>query len=227
MQEETRTLAGLATTIVSAASPPELTVVLLHGYDMSPGDLSPFAHSITVPAQFLLPRGPLPSHNGNGAWWGVDVEARAQAQSIGPRDLADEYPTGVDSARTQLTELIEMARREYATPKLVVGGFSQGGMLACDAVLHGSIRADGLVMLSASRIRRKAWEREGQRLRGLPVFVSHGRRDADLAFAAGEGLHDFVRAAGARTTWVPFDGGHEIPLIVWRNLRIFLNALLN
>jgi len=93
--------------------------------------------------------------------------------------------------------------------------------------LHGSIRADGLVMLSASRIRRKAWEREGQRLRGLPVFVSHGRRDTDLAFAAGEGLHDFVRAAGARTTWVPFDGGHEIPLIVWRNLRIFLNALLN
>ena len=106
-------------------------------------------------------------------------------------------------------------------------GFSQGGMLACDTLLHGSIRADGLVMLSASRIRRKAWEREGQRLRGLPVLVSHGRRDADLAFAAGEGLHDFVRAAGARTTWVPFDGGHEIPLIVWRNLRIFLNALLN
>jgi phospholipase/carboxylesterase len=227
MQEETSTLAGLATTIVRAASAPELTVVLLHGYDMSPGDLSPFAHSITVPALFLLPRGPLTSHNGNGAWWGVDVEARAQAQSLGPRDLADEYPTGVGAARIQLTHFVEVARREYPTPKLVVGGFSQGGMLACDAVLQGSIRADGLVMLSASRIRRKAWEHASQRLRALPVFVSHGRGDTDLAFAAGERLHDFVRAAGARATWVPFDGGHEIPLIVWRNLRIFLNALLN
>src|SRR5438477_6162393 len=119
-----------------------------------------------MPAKYLLTRGPLTIHTGNVASSGDDVEARTQAQSIGPRDLADEYPAGVDSARTQLTELIEMARREYATPKLVVGGFSQGGMLACDAVLHGSIRADGLVMLSASRIRRKAWEREGQRLRG-------------------------------------------------------------
>jgi predicted esterase len=30
----------------------------------------------------------------------------------------------------------------------------------------------------------------------------------------------------APVTWVPFDGGHEIPLIVWRALRKFLNALL-
>jgi phospholipase/carboxylesterase len=32
--------------------------------------------------------------------------------------------------------------------------------------------------------------------------------------------------AGARVFWVPFDGGHEIPLVVWRGLRKFLRALL-
>jgi phospholipase/carboxylesterase len=204
-----------------------MTVVLLHGYDMGPADLTPFAHSITVPALFLFPEGPLASPTGNRAWWGVDSEARAQAQARGPRDLADEYPAGVESARIQLAKLVEDVRETFETQKVVVGGFSQGGMLACDAVLNGSISVDALVLLSSSRIRREDWEHNGHRLTDLPVFVSHGRRDADIGFGAGERLHAFVRAAGARTTWVPFDGGHEIPLIVWRNLRFFLRALLD
>ena len=45
------------------------------------------------------------------------------------------------------------------------------------------------------------------------------------AFAAGEALRDFHRNSGARVTWQPFDGGHEIPLVVWRTLRRFLAEL--
>jgi len=65
-----------------------------------------------------------------------------------------------------------------------------------------------------------------ERLRDLPVFVSHGRMDSDLAFSAGEALRDFMTASGAQVTWAPFDGGHEIPLAAWRGLRKFLYSLL-
>jgi phospholipase/carboxylesterase len=54
------------------------------------------------------------------------------------------------------------------------------------------------------------------------VLISHGRADSDLAFAAGESLRDCLTTAGAATTWVPFDQGHEVPLVVWRRLRKFL-----
>jgi predicted esterase len=64
------------------------------------------------------------------------------------------------------------------------------------------------------------------RLQNLPVFVSHGVADPDLAFAAGERLRDFVLESGARGAWVSFDGGHEIPLVAWRGLRKFLGSLL-
>jgi phospholipase/carboxylesterase len=63
------------------------------------------------------------------------------------------------------------------------------------------------------------------RLRGLPVLVSHGRADADLAFAAGERLRDLLAGGGADVTWVPFEQGHEIPLEVWRALRKFMTTL--
>jgi phospholipase/carboxylesterase len=121
---------------------------------------------------------------------------------------------------------LEAVTTEFRPQRLVVGGFSQGGMLALDTVLRGSQTVDGLVLLSASRLAMSDWEPHRARLRQLPVFVSHGAADQDLAFSAGERLRDFVLESAARVTWVPFETGHEIPLVVWRGLRKFLSALL-
>jgi phospholipase/carboxylesterase len=228
-------IAGLRTTAVGSPDAP-LTVVLLHGYAMRPSDLSPFAHSLGVPAFFLFPQGPLPSPGGGHAWWGVDEEARAAAIAAGPRDLANEYPPGLPAARLQLERFLDAVATEYGlsrtvtsrtvATRTVIGGFSQGGMLALDWVLRCARDFDGLVLLSSSRVTTNEWLPRRARLARLPVFVSHGAADTDLAYTAGERLRDFVLESEARVTWVPFEGGHEIPLIVWRALRKFLGALL-
>jgi phospholipase/carboxylesterase len=97
--------------------------------------------------------------------------------------------------------------------------------LACDAVLHDEARLDGLALLSSSRIDIVDWRRRASRLRGLPMLVSHGETDDDLAFAAGEALRDFCSEAGAAVTWIPFPGGHSIPLVVWRAIRRFVAGI--
>jgi phospholipase/carboxylesterase len=99
-------------------------------------------------------------------------------------------------------------------------------MLALDWVLCGNQRVDGLALLSTSRLALSEWQPRRERLRNLPVFLSHGASDRDLAFAAGERLRDFLLESAAQLTWTPFEGGHEIPLVVWRGLRKFLAALL-
>jgi len=218
-------IAGLRTTAVGQPDAP-LTLILLHGYAMRPADLSPFAHSLGTPAYFLLPEGPLPSTIGGHAWWAVDREARERALSRGPRDLTDDYPQGLSAARHQLGRFLDAVAAESPPRRLILGGFSQGGMLALDWVLRGTRAVDALALLSASRLAARDWHPHRARLRDLPVFVSHGSGDQDLAFAAGERLRDFVLESGARTTWVPFEGGHEVPLVVWRGLRKFLSALL-
>jgi phospholipase/carboxylesterase len=228
--ERTLDIAGLRTTVVGS---PEavLTLVLLHGYAMRPSDLSPFAHSLGIPAFFLFPQGPLSSPGGGHAWWGVDEEAREAAIAGGPRDLTNEYPAGLGAARLQLGRFLDAVATEYKPRRTVIGGFSQGGMLALDWVLRRNERAppqdvDGLVLLSSSRVAAADWEPHRGRLEGLPVFVSHGSTDTDLAYAAGERLRDFVLESAAQVVWTPFEGGHEIPLIVWRALRKFLGGLL-
>jgi phospholipase/carboxylesterase len=224
-EQRTVDIAGLRTTAIGLPDAP-LTLVLLHGYAMRPADLSPFAHSLGTPAYFLFPAGPVPSPIGGHAWWTVDLEARESALARGPRDLTDDYPRGLDVAREQLGRFLDVVAAKFPPQRVVIGGFSQGGMLALDWVLRGIQPVDALVLLSASRLATRDWQPHRERLRNLPVFVSHGTADQDLAFAAGERLRDFVLESGARASWVPFEGGHEIPLVVWRGLRKFLSALL-
>ena len=81
-------------------------------------------------------------------------------------------------------------------------------------------------MLSSSPIDVTGWQPHLSRLQDLPVLVTHGRNDPDLSIAAGETLRDLFERAGARVTWTPFDGGHEIPLVAWRALRQFLLQIL-
>lgn len=216
----------LAAEGIRVGDEPRLVVVMLHGYAMRASDLSPFAHSLGFPAVFYVPDAPIAAVPEGRAWWPMDQERRRVALLAGPRDLAEEVPAGAPAARALLAELVARARRAHPGLPVAVIAFSQGGMLACDAVLHDAVRLDALALLSSSRIDISNWRRRADRLRGLPMLVSHGEADDDLAFAAGERLRDFCIAAGAEVTWVPFADGHSIPLVVWRGIRRFLTRVV-
>jgi len=202
--------------------------VLLHGYAMGPADLSPFARSLGLPGRYLFPQGPLQLGDARHAWW-PRIQERRRALHPGPRDLALEHPADLPRARQRLADFLRAVRGPQPARSLILGGFSQGAMLALDYALQAPPAAGedltALVLLSGSRIALADWSAQLPRLRDLPIFVSHGRRDGDLAFAAGEALVALLTAAAARVTWCPFDGSHEIPLGVWRQLKRFLQAL--
>lgn len=220
------TIAELQTLIAGADGPGRTLVVLLHGYSMTAEDLAPFGRSLGLPGVFLFPQGPLPAVPAGRAWWSIDLEARAARQAQGPRDLSDLIPQGLPHARAQFARYIDSCRERFRPERLVVGGFSQGGMLACDWLLHCAAPVDALLLMSASQVNAAAWQLQRRRMVDLPVFISHGQADADLSFAAGERLRDFALDAGARVTWTPFAGGHELPLTVWRAVRKFLQPLV-
>ncbi len=216
----------MLTVVNGATGGSELSVVVLHGYAMDHQDLAPFAGSLGVPGRFHFPRAPDAAPLGGRAWWPIDLAARAAALERGPRDLWDQYPAQRARARQELLRQLDAPDLFAASAPVVWAGFSQGGMLACDTLLHEPVRLDGLILLSSSRIALNEWQAHRERLKGLPVLVAHGTRDPDLAFAAGQGLRDWLCESGAQVQWVPFEGGHEIPLAVWRQVRTFLRARL-
>jgi phospholipase/carboxylesterase len=215
----------LTTIIGSEQTAPRVNVVLLHGYSMNAADLAPFARSLGVAAVFHFPEAPTPCAEGGLCWWPLDAEGR-RSRGGGPRDLAAAHPPGRDAARAALHETLNHIAARWPTLPLVIGGFSQGAMLSCDYLLQhaAAIPVAGLVVMSSSRLAFDEWEPRLQRLSGLPALVSHGTRDEDLSFDAGAALEAALRRAGAHTEWLPFEGGHEIPLVVWRALKRFLLA---
>lgn len=230
MKEETLEIANLRLISVGDPETAQLVVLLLHGFQMQPSDLAPFAHSLRLPAWFLFPEGPLPAEPTGRAWWHIDAKKRDEILLAGPRDFAEQHPPDLPAARARLTELIAEIAPRIGDRPLFLGGFSQGAMLASDTVLRSTFPLAGLILMSGSRIgwdeQEPLYARAGERFRKLPTLVAHGRADADLSFAAGTALRDALVSAGADVTWLPFDQGHEIPLVVWRTLRKILVASL-
>lgn len=219
LAERRETLGGLEAVLVGDRNAATV-VVVLHGRQMQGSDLAPFAHSLGVDALFVFPDAPISATPRGRSWWPSAAERAAQTLFEGGADLFALDPPGRQAARDALAALLVALG---AQRRCILVGFSQGGMLAMDYVLHGG-SVTALALLSSSCIALDEWTPRVRCLAGLPVLVAHGALDVELSILAGERLRDLAAAGGAAVTWVPFDGGHEIPLPVWRALRRFLFA---
>jgi phospholipase/carboxylesterase len=206
-------------------------VVLMHGFGAPGTDLVGLWRVLDVPSEvrFAFPEAPheVPGMFGARAWWMVDFERAERAMAEGPRSYADEVPPGMESATDQVVEMIKAMTAELSVPddRLVIGGFSQGSMAACNAVFARDLTPAGLVVLSGTPVNLAAWRSGMASKPQVPVFQSHGASDPLLSFEAAEQLRDAMRAAGLSTDWVPFRGGHELPMPVLEGLSRFLSQL--
>jgi phospholipase/carboxylesterase len=208
-------------------------VVLLHGFGAPGDDLVALWRAIDVPHQvrFVFPAAPLApaefAAHGGRAWWHIDTVAMQQAVAAGrARDRSRELPAGMLEARTQVIELLDAVERalDVGGERLVLGGFSQGAMLACDVALQTDRKLAGLVLLSTTLLCRDIWEPRMAARRDLPVFQAHGRRDPLLPHALAVELRDLLRGAGCQVDWLEFNGGHEIPASVLQALGQFIRT---
>lgn len=196
------------------------TCVLLHGFGAPGEDLVGLAAAIEAPVRFVCPEAPIELGGlyGDGrAWWRLDLARLEDELRRGvPIDGRDEIPDGLLAARGQVMRLLEEleARFSLAANQLVLGGFSQGAMLALDVALHRDAPPAGLLLMSGTLIAQSVWQPRMASLAGVPVMLSHGRHDPLLPFRVAEVLRDRLIDAGASVDWHPFTGGHEIPMAV-------------
>lgn len=209
-------------------------VILLHGYGAPGEDLVPFGRALDVPdgTRFAFPAAPISLATGFGAraWWHIDIEALERAMTAGQhRDQRHTVPEELAETRRLAGDTIRALVAGLGAKKVVLGGFSQGAMLALDLALCGDLGDTdlaGLVLMSGTLLAEDQWRPQLPSRRGLPVFQSHGQVDALLSFEAAEELRGMLDEAGLPVTFVPFRGGHEIPPPVLEGLEAFLKEAL-
>ncbi len=204
-------------------------VILLHGFGAPGDDLVSLWNMLRVPdtVRFAFPAAPLQlpgGFPGGRAWWMLDVDRMVRDAASGRgRDL-HAVPDGLATAREQLLAMLDALDREWGLPadQVFLGGFSQGAMLACDAMVRSARPFAGLIILSGSIVAQQEWEERWPQRTGLPVFQSHGTDDPILPCTTATQLRDTLRRHGLPVTWHEFRGGHEIPLPVLERLGAFL-----
>jgi len=209
-------------------------VIFLHGFGAPGADLVPLADVLDVPARmrFIFPEGPLSLSFGPSdarAWWIIDfarIEADRAAGRV--RDMSTEVPKGLALARERMLAFLKDLPRQLPIEfsRTVMGGFSQGAMLTCDAVLQTDYPFAGLIQLSGNLLAQPVWGPLMSKRKGMPVFQSHGTQDEILPFIGAERLRDALTKAGLAVEWQSFRGGHEIPQSVLRALKMFFNRML-
>ncbi|MBX5480480.1 MAG: phospholipase [Myxococcaceae bacterium] len=216
---------------------PDVNVVLCHGFgapgdDLVPlsGELSGLLGDVGARVRWIFPEAPLSLAELGApmgrAWWMIDVERLVMRRDWDR--YVDEVPDGLPKARRMLTALIDdLSRRTgVGMSRTILGGFSQGAMLATDLTLRAEEAPLGLCVLSGALIARGAWMERAPKRTALPIFQSHGRNDPILPFEIGERLRKLFEDAGMSVTFVPFNGEHTIPMSVLEQLAAWMKMRL-
>lgn len=202
---------------------PELVVILCHGFGAPGTDLVPLGPELlsartqlSETTRIIFPEAPLepPELFGGRAWWPLDVAQLQQAIERGEfRNLRNENPAGLPSAREKLISVIEAVRGETGLPmsRIVLGGFSQGAMLTTDVSLRLDERPAALCVWSGTVLCEDEWRDLAAKRGPLRVLQSHGRTDPILPFEAAGWLRDLFEESGFDGEFIEFPGVHTIP----------------
>jgi len=197
-------------------------VVLLHGWGAPGDDLVALADLLVRPqTRFFVPAAPLSEFGEGRAWWHLDPSDRP-AHAWDDKGPAGYQPCHlVMSARAAVRTLLGSIRSRYAPDALIIGGFSQGAMLSLDVALAEGAAVDRVAALSGVLLADSLASLHTARSSRPPVFLAHGRHDTVVPFAGAERANEILTQHGFAVTWRPFDGGHEIPPSVVKDLRSF------
>lgn len=210
---------------LNAAEYDEWTV-LCHGFGASAEDLfglaDPLVKAFEKQARrplMIFPEAPIDMSDfgmpGGRAWWPLNMaKLLAMAESNDFQSIRNDIPPGLDDAKGILVDGLESIAEKFglSTKRLILGGFSQGAMLAADAAIRGlSEPPERLALFSGAMICEALWTAHSDSLKNTVVFQSHGRQDPVLPIQTGRWLGDFMNLHAKKATMVEFDGGHWIP----------------
>jgi phospholipase/carboxylesterase len=223
MKLTTARAGGLVVRIVEneeRSGDPAAIVVLCHGYGAPGTDLVSVAGELVsieprlADVRFVFPEAPLPLEHvpfGGRAWWEIDVGRFASAVAAGALErLFDETPEGLPRARKLLLAALEELRARAPRAPLILGGFSQGAMLATDTALRLEDAPAALVIFSGTLLSRAEWMELSRKRAALAVLQTHGTHDPILPYPAALELKRVLEDGGMKVRFHSFPGGHGL-----------------
>lgn len=202
------------------------SIIFFHGYGADAQDLFPLSDAIPTTKKYnwYFPNGPLSVPIGMGwegrAWWQISVERYQQESS--KLDISEEVPAGIDKLVTEFKLWLEA--KKIDPKKLILGGFSQGGMLALNLFFNLETPPKALVLLSSNLVNKSALKNKIKpEMKDSTYIISHGHNDSVLPIAGADRMQSFLNSAGLKGKMIRFNGVHEIPQQIISEVGSFIS----
>ena len=202
--------APLATVEIDPLIAPVAVVIWLHGLGADGHDFEPIVPELRLPAhlpvRFVFPHAPEVPVT---AFGGQRARAWFDFNPGGAADLP-----GLKKSVLQIHDLIQNEIDSgIPAERIVLAGFSQGGVLALQTALYYPRRLAGIIALST-------FLADGERLGSakaqanarIPVLMCHGQQDAVLPMSLGKSTLATLNSAGYAVEWREYPMGHEVCL---------------
>lgn len=206
---------------------PDASVIWMHGLGDTGHGWSQVVPELALPAslrvRFLFPHAPsMPVTINQGyvmpAWYDIraaDLTSRADLD-------------GVRESRARIEAMIAAERaRGVAASRIVLAGFSQGGVVALYTGLRHAERLAGIVGLSTYVVDPPSLVAEASPAnRGVPILMAHGLRDPVIRYAWAEASRQALERGGWKVEWHAYPMEHEASHAEIRAVGDFLARVL-
>lgn len=179
-------------------------LVLMHGVGSNEEDLFGLAPSVPAHFHVVSLRAPNVMGQGSYAWFQFGVTPQGQRVINQEQEAA---------SRQLIAETVSALSRQLGVPpeRVVVGGFSQGGIMALSLLLtqpqlvHGAMVLHSRLLAEVLPLMAPA-----DQLRGKQLWVSGGTRDQVLPLAHAQAIRAQVQQLPLALTYAEFPNAHEI-----------------
>lgn len=197
----------LDTLCLDPALPARHSVIWLHGLGADGHDFEPIVPQLGLAERlgirFVFPHAPYRPVTINGGY-----VMRAWYDIVTPEIDRKPDLAGILASTAAVTALLEQEiARGIAPSRMLLAGFSQGGVIALEAAARFREPLAGIMALStylADPVNFPATRS------AMPVFVGHGQFDDIVPPALGERSRDSLTAKGYRVTWKDYPMPHSV-----------------
>ncbi|EWH08935.1 carboxylesterase [Catenovulum agarivorans DS-2] len=187
-------------------------VVWMHGLGDSGHGFAPLVPELNLPdnlgIRFVFPHAPVRPITINN---GLPMRGWYDIVSFDMNNRADEK--GVLTSAEQLQALIdsELAKHNLTHDKLVIAGFSQGGVMAYHLGCRQPEAPAGILSLSAYlSMPTKLAAEATEAAKTAPVLAMHGVNDEIIPVALGKQSAEVIKQAGFEVTWQDYPMQHNV-----------------
>ncbi len=197
--------------IVEPNIPAESCVIWLHGLGDSGAGFAPVVPMLGLPddhnVRFIFPHAPEQAVTVNG---GFVMRAWYDIKSTDLLDRAD--MSGVEASEIMVKAIIQdQIDSGIPAQKIVLAGFSQGGVMSLFTGLRYQKKLAGIMALSCYLPQGDALpEGVTDANKDTPVLQHHGEQDPVVPVAAGKMAHKALSDAGYNSVWKSFAMPHSV-----------------